>query len=304
MKHVFDGILCLPVTPFKRDEVDTATLRMITGVIIDDGADGIVPTGATGGFPYLLHDERKKIWETVVDEANSRAKVIAGTGAISTKEAIQFTMEARDVGCDGVMLAHPMLMPATDSETYEHFKSVASKVDIPIILYNNPGFGKSMSPGVVTRLAEEFSNVVAYKEDDFFHLRFAEIIRRCRDKITLFTGSPSAYLSFLTHGGHGALIAEFQAFPHLMNGLRESFTRGDHKKALYYHEMILRMFNIIDTYFVGASFWGRYKAIWRLRGVDMSFDVRAPCTPVKPEQLERAKPEFLKLNIDDDWYVK
>ncbi|MFH2110681.1 MAG: dihydrodipicolinate synthase family protein [Candidatus Bathyarchaeota archaeon] len=304
MKNVFDGILCLPVTPFKKDEVDTDTLRKIIDVIIEDGADGLVPTGATGEFPYLLHDERKKTWETVVDETNGRAKVIAGTGAISTKEAIQFTKEAKDIGCDGVMLAHPMLMPATDAETYEHFKAVATKVDIPIIMYNNPGFGKTMSPSVVARLAEEYSNIVSYKEDDFFHLRFAEIIRRCRDKITLFTGSPAAYLSFLTHGGHGALIAEFQAFPHLVNGLRDSFAKCDHEKALYYHEMILKMFNIIDTYFVGASFWGRYKAIWRLRGVDMSFEVRAPCTPVKPEQLEKAKPEFMKLEIDEDWFVR
>ncbi|MBN2333948.1 dihydrodipicolinate synthase family protein [Candidatus Bathyarchaeota archaeon] len=302
-KPRFDGIFCLPVTPFKNDEVDEEGLRKVVEVIVRDGADGLVPTGATGEFPYLLHDERKKVWEITLDVANGKIPVTAGTGALSTKESIQFTQEALDVGCDGVLLSHPMLLPSSDEETYGHFAAVASRVDIPIILYNNPAFGRTMSPSVVERLAEEFDNVVSYKEDDFFHLRFAEIIRKNRKNITLFTGSPSAYLSFLTHGGHGALIAEFQSFPHLMKGVKESYEKGDHEKALYYHERIVEMFNVINKYFVGASFWGRYKAIWRLRGLDIEYDVRAPCSPVRPEQLEKAKPEFMKLDVTDSWYV-
>ena len=302
-KPMFEGIFCLPVTPFRNDEVDEEGLRRVVEVILRDGADGLVPTGATGEFPFLLHDERRRIWEITIDVANGKLPVTAGTGAVSTKEAIQFTREAKDVGCDGVMLSHPILLQANDQETYGHFAAVASKVDIPIIMYNNPGFGRTMSPSVVERLAEEFDNIVSYKEDDFFHPRFAQIIRRNRHRITLFTGSPAAYLSFLTHGGHGALIAEFQAFPHLMKGVKASHEKGDHERALYYHEKILQMFSVIDTHFAGASFWGRYKAIWRLRGLDVEYDVRAPCTPVSPTQLEKAKPEFMKLDVTDSWYV-
>lgn len=157
---------------------------------------------------------------------------------------------------------------------------------------------------MVEKLANDFDNIVSYKEDDFNHIRFVDIIKRCREKITLFTGSPSAYLSFLVHGAHGALIAEFQSFPHLVLGLKHSYEKHDMEKALYYHDMILKMFDIIRRYFVGASFWGRYKAIWRLRGIDVDWRVRGPCTPVKPQQLEKAKPEFLKLDITEDWYVK
>jgi 4-hydroxy-tetrahydrodipicolinate synthase len=305
IREGFRGILCLPVTPFTDDdEVDEDGLRRIIDVIIGDGADGLVPTGATGEFPYLLHEERKKVWEVVLDQANGKVPVLAGTGAVSTREALLFTKEAMDVGCDGVMLSHPILTQATDAEAYGYFEAIATKVDVPILVYNNPGIGRSMSPDLVERLADDFDNIVSYKEDDFNHQRFAEVIRRCKQKITVFTGSPAAYLSFLVHGGHGALVAEFQAFPHLMKGLRRGYEKGDVKKALYYHELIMRMFNIIGTYFGGASFWGRYKAIWRLRGVDLNLRVRGPCTPVTPEQLERAKPEFLKLDIDETWYVK
>ena len=305
IREGFSGILCLPVTPFTSgDKVDERGLREIVGVIIRDGADGLVPTGATGEFPYLLHEERRRVWEIVLDEVNGRVPVLAGTGAISTIEALSFTKTAEDLGCDGVMLSHPILTQATDPEAYGYFETIASKVDIPILVYNNPGIGRSMSPDLVERLADDFDNVVSYKEDDFNHHRFAEIIRRCKDKITIFTGSPGAYLSFLVHGGHGALIAEFQAFPHLMRGLKSSYEKGDMEKAVYYHELILKMFQIIGKHFGEASFWGRYKAIWRLRGVDIDFRVRGPCTPVNPRQLEDAKPEFLKLDIDETWYVR
>ncbi len=303
-KGKFGGILCLPVTPFVAggEEIDEEAYRRIVDVIIEDGADALVPVGATGEFPYLLHEERKRIMELTVDEANGRVPVIAGTGAMSTKEARMFTQYAKDVGCDGVMLSHPLMVRANDHETYAHFEHIATRVDIPIILYNNPGFGASISPGVVARLAENLDNVVGYKEDDFFALRYSDIIWRVREKIAVYTGSPTAYLSFLVQGATGALIAEFQAFPHIMLGLKEAWEKKDLKKALYYHELVVKMFNIIDTYFGSASFWGRYKAIWRLRGVDMELDVRAPCTPVTPEQLERAAPEFMKLDIEKTWF--
>ncbi len=303
-KGKFKGILCLPVTPFMAggEEIDEEALRRIVDIIIEDGADALVPVGATGEFLYLLHEERKRVIDITVDQANGRVPVIAGTGALSTLEARQFTQYAKDVGCDGVLLSHPMMLRHNDHETYAHFADIASKVDEPIILYNNPQFGASISPSVVERLAENFDQVVGYKEDDFFSLRYNDIIVRTREKIGIYTGSPSAYLAFLAQGAAGALIAEFQAFPHLMLGVKQAWEKKDMKKALYYHEKIVKMFNIIDANFAGASFWGRYKAIWRLRGVDMELDVRMPCTPVTPEQLEKAEPEFMKLDIEKTWF--
>jgi 4-hydroxy-tetrahydrodipicolinate synthase len=303
-KGKFSGILCLPVTPFVAggEEVDEEALRRIIDVIIEDGADALVPVGATGEFLYLLHEERKRIINIAVDQANGRVPVIAGTGALSTMEARMFTKYAKDVGCDGVLLSHPMMLRHNDHETYAHFEDIATKVDVPIILYNNPQFGASISPHIVAALAENFDNVVGYKEDDFFSLRYNDIIAKTREKIGIYTGSPSAYLAFLAQGAAGALIAEFQAFPHLMLGVKNAWENKDMKKALYYHEMIVKMFNIIDANFAGASFWGRYKAIWRLRGVDLELDVRMPCSPVTPEQLERAAPEFMKLDIEKTWF--
>ena len=304
-KGKFNGILCLPVTPLVSggDSIDEEAMRRIVDIIIEDGADALVPVGATGEFPYLLHEERKRVIDITVDQANGRVPVIAGTGALSTKEARMFTQYAKDVGCAGVLLSHPLMVRANDHETYHHFEAIATKVDIPIILYNNPGFGASISPSVVSRLVENFDNVVGYKEDDFFSLRYSDIIWRVREKIAVYTGSPSAYLAFLAQGATGALIAEFQAFPHIMLGLKNAWEKKDMNKALYYHELIVKMFNIIDANFGSASFWGRYKAIWRLRGVDMELDVRDPCTPVTPEQLEKAAPEFMKLDIEKTWFM-
>ena len=303
-KDGFHGILCLPVTPFTRgDEVDEPALRQIVEKIITDGANGLVPTGATGEFPHLLHQERKKIWEIVLDQTNSRIPVLAGTGAISTKESLQFTQEALDVGCNGVMLSHPLLFPTSDEATYGYFETIASKVDIPILMYNNPGLGRTMSPDVIERLADNLDNIVSYKEDDFNNDRFAKIIYKCRDKITIFIGNPAVYLSFLYHGAHGALIAQFQSFPHLMLGLKKSFEHGDRDQTLHYHEMIMKMFEIINRYFTGTSFAGYHKAIWKLRGADLELHVRAPQISATMEQVEKAKPELLKLDLPDNWYI-
>jgi 4-hydroxy-tetrahydrodipicolinate synthase len=303
-KNSFKGILCLPVTPFtKNDEIDEPALRQIVEKIITDGADALVPTGATGEFPHLLHEERQQIWKIVLDHTNGRIPVLAGTGGISIKESLMFTKQAKDIGCDGVMLSHPILFKTTDDETYNYFEAIASKVDIPILMYNNPGLGRTMSPNVIERLADNFENVVSYKEDDFNNDRFARVIYRCRKKISIFIGNPAVYLSFLSHGAHGALIAQFQAFPHLMLGLKHSFEQGDSEKTMYYHEMIMRMFDIIDTNFAGTSFAGYHKAIWRLRGADLDLRVRGPQTPARPDQLEKARADFLTLDIPENWYL-
>lgn len=294
----FKGILCLPVTPFTKDEeVDEEALRTIVDVIIGDGADGLVPTGATGEFPYLLHEERKRVQEVVLDQTNGRVPVIAGTGATNTKEALIFTKYAENIGCDGVMLSHPILMRATDDQTYSYYAKIVAKVDIPVVMYNNPHLGQSMSPDLVEKLATDFDNVVSYKDDDFQYHRFAEIIRRCKDKITIFTGSPGALFAFLTLGAHGALVAEFQAFPHLVRGVYDSFLKGDLEKTLKFHDKIMEMFHIIMTHFGNASFAARYKAIHKLRGVDLELVVRHPNIPVTLEQLKRAESAFLKLGL-------
>jgi len=303
-KDSFEGILCLPVTPFNRkDEVDEAALRQIIEKLITDGVSALVPTGATGEFPHLLHEERKHIWEIVLDQANGRVPILAGTGAISTKESLMFTQQALDVGCDGVMLSHPLLFNTTDEETYGYFEKIATKVDIPILMYNNPGLGKTMSPGVIERLADNFENIVSYKEDDFDNDRFAKIIYRCRKKISIFIGNPAVYLSFLSHGAHGALIAQYQSFPHLIHGLKDSFEKSDTEKTMHYHEMIMKMFEIINRNFTGTSFAGYHKAIWKIRGADLDLRVRGPQTPAKPDMLEKAKAEFMELDIPDNWYV-
>ena len=195
------------------------------------------------------------------------------------------------------MLSHPVLMQANDEQTYQFFTKIASSVEIPILMYNNPGLGRTMSPGVIERLADEFDNIVAYKEDDFNAMRFGRIIRRCRDKLRILIGYPGALLEFLTLGAHGCLVAEYQAFPHLIHGVMDAFEKGDKEEAIEYHEKILEMFRIIETHFVGVSFPARYKATWRLRGLDINLDVRHPHNPVTTEQLKKATPEFEKLGI-------
>ncbi len=298
IREGFKGILCLPVTPLtKDDEIDEDALRSVVDIIIEEGADALVPTGATGEFAYLMHEERKKVQDIVLDQANGRVPVIAGTGATNTKEALIYTQYAKDIGCDGVLLSLPILLKAKDEQTYNYFEKIAPKVDIPIIVYNNPAINVSVSPQLVEKLATDFDTVVSYKEDDFNYHRFAEIIWRCKDKITIFSGSSYAILPFLVLGGHGGLVAEFQAFPDLVKGVIEAFNKNDLTKALEFHEKLMEIRIAVMTHFGNASFAARYKALLKLRGVDMELTVRHPHTPVTPEQLKNAESVFTRLGL-------
>jgi dihydrodipicolinate synthase/N-acetylneuraminate lyase len=103
--------------------------------------------------------------------------------------------------------------------------------------------------------------------------------------------------TFLSLGADGALVAQFQLFPHLVKGVFESYSKGDLKKTLDFHEKSMELYNIINKYFGNANLAAQCKAIWRLRGVDMEFAVRHPHFPVTQEQLDRAEPEFMKLGL-------
>jgi dihydrodipicolinate synthase/N-acetylneuraminate lyase len=166
----------------------------------------------------------------------------------------------------------------------------------------NPSWGNFFDSGNI--IVQFLKLHIMYKKPALKHIiarahpHFAELIRLTKDKITIFTGSPAALFAFLQLGAHGALVAEFQAFPHLVKGVYESFNKGDLADTLEYHEKIMTMFNIIRKHFVGASFAGRYKAILKLRGIDIDLAVRHPGLSVTPEQLKKAEPELMELGLE------
>jgi len=205
VSDAFHGVFSALVTPMTAEgEVDLAALaRFVDYLIADCGVHGVVPLGSTGEFYALRAGEREAVVGAVVEAAGRRVPVLVGTNAGSTEEVATFSRQAELLGADGVLLAAPYYSLPTHEELYEHFRAVDAAVDIPIMLYNYPGrTGVDMTPDLVERLAG-LDTVQYIKESSGDVTRVSEIIRRCRDNITVFCGCDTLALESFLLGAAG-----------------------------------------------------------------------------------------------------
>jgi 4-hydroxy-tetrahydrodipicolinate synthase len=142
---MFKGSLVAMITPFtENDKVDEKGIKeLVEFHIIKNGTNGIVPCGTTGESPTLSHEEHKKVVELTIKAVAGRVPVIAGAGSNCTREALDLTSHAKEVGADGVLIITPYYNKPTQKGLYLHFKKIAEEVDIPIVVYNVPSRGIS-----------------------------------------------------------------------------------------------------------------------------------------------------------------
>ena len=162
------GSITALITPFTAGKVDEAAFRKLVNWQIEQGTNGLVPCGTTGESPTLSHDEHARVIELCVEEAKGRVPVIAGAGSNSTEEAIMRTRHAKEVGCDAVLHVTGYYNKPTQEGQYRHFMAVADAVDIPVILYNIPGYNAhggsgciSVTSNIAPRLCAEFQAACA-----------------------------------------------------------------------------------------------------------------------------------------------
>ena len=169
------------VTPFHGDDtVNLEALRRLVGFHVENGSQGVLILGSTGEAIMLSQEERKRIIDTVLDEANGRIPVMVGVAAVSTRQTIENARYALEAGADaGLVVQPPYIKPRQDS-LYHYFKEVASSVDLPLVIYNNPErCGVNVEPETVARLAQH-PNIVALKEagpNPYGVLRVLELTR-------------------------------------------------------------------------------------------------------------------------------
>jgi 4-hydroxy-tetrahydrodipicolinate synthase len=229
----FGGMFVPHITPFSREgDLEEEALRTCVTFWIDANVSGLVPCGSNGEAPYLSRDERMKVIQTVIDEANGKVPVIAGTGTMSTKETILFTKDAKDLGADAALVVTPFYFKLSNREIYEHYKTLLETVDLPIILYSVPKFtGFYLEPTLIYRLVSDCSNIVGVK-DSGGNLEFiTETVRMVGDKISVLAGTADVTLASLLSGGSGAVIAVANVFPKMCSDLYELFRKGDYEKA-------------------------------------------------------------------------
>src|SRR5512142_1050680 len=232
---MFKGVITALVTPFRDDRVDEEALRRLVDEQIRAGIDGLVPVGTTGESPTLSNEEHIRVVEIVAQEARKRVPIIAGTGANSTREAIELTQAAKAVGADGTLQVTPYYNKPTQDGLFRHFKAVADAAPLPMVVYNVPGrTGCDLLADTVARLCD-VPTVVAIKEATGSAQRAAQIISRVGDRLTVLSGDDATAYPLYTLGAQGCISVVSNVAPKDMAATWDAWVGGDWKKARELH---------------------------------------------------------------------
>jgi len=229
---MFRGSMVALVTPMFADgSLDHEAMARLVEWHIEQGTQAIVAVGTTGESATLDENEHCQVIREVVDLANGRIPVIAGTGANSTREAIDLTRCALEGGADACLLVTPYYNKPTQEGLYLHHKAIAEAVPIPQILYNVPGrTACDMLPDTVRRLAD-ISNIVGLKEATGSLQRLGELLELCGDGLDLYSGDDATGLEFMLGGGKGVISVTANVAPQAMQQMCEAALSGDRQAA-------------------------------------------------------------------------
>ena len=230
--------------------------------------------GTTGESPTVTHDEHERIIAIVCEQAAGRVKVVAGTGSNSTTEAVRLTKFAKSAGADCALMVAPYYNKPTQEGFYQHFRSVAEAVDLPIMLYNIPGrTAKNMEPDTIARLAE-LPTIVAIKESTGSMDQASQIAQTTN--LTLLSGDDSLTLPLMSLGGEGVVSVVGNIVPRDVKSLISAFRSGDLAGARNWHR---KLFPLCRDLLGLATNPIPIKAAMRILGRDTG-EVRLPMTPL------------------------
>jgi len=227
------GIMPALVTPFAKDgkQVDEEQMRVLVNHCIELGVHGVVPCGTTGEFVNMSVEERKRVIDVVVDEVNGRVAVIAGTGASGTEQALEMTKYAKDVGADAALIVTPYYLKPTSRGVYEHYFTIASKVDLPLILYNIPQCTGLPLPWQMVEDLAQIPNIVGVKDSSGQLSFILAVLEKVRDKINVMCGHDEVVVAALAAGASGAILASANFIPEVWVEIYNSVQKGDLQRA-------------------------------------------------------------------------
>ena len=229
------------VTPFIDGGVDEEKLRDLVEFQIENGTDAIVPCGTTGESSTLDYVEHDRIVRIVVDQVSGRVPVIAGVGSNSTREAIEITRRAKDLGADGALLVTPYYNKPSQEGLFLHYRSIADAVALPQVLYNVPGrTSVNLLPETVARLAVH-SHIVAIKEASGSLQQACEILSLCGEHLTVLSGDDFITLPMLTCGAKGVISVTANIMPKEVADLVDAFFAGNLEEARRLHLYLLKI---------------------------------------------------------------
>ncbi|MCB1178067.1 MAG: 4-hydroxy-tetrahydrodipicolinate synthase [Leptospiraceae bacterium] len=247
---MFQGVFTAIITPFKNDKIDYDSYFKILDKQIFAGIDGIVPCGTTGESPTLTYEEHTELIQKTVLYVNKRAKVIAGTGSNSTREAIFLTEEACKSGVDGVLSVNPYYNKPTQEGLFQHFKSVAEASSVPVMLYNIPGrTAVSLTPDTIKKLSK-VKNISSLKEATGDLNFMTRVISLVSPDFHILSGDDNLILPLLSIGGRGVVSVVSNIFPKTVKTIVDLFREGKLTEA---REKFYEVYPIMHMAFIETN---------------------------------------------------
>ena len=296
---MFTGTGTALVTPFRPDgSLDEAALRSLVKRQIDAGINVLVPCGTTGESPTLTHAEHLRVVELTLEIAKGKVPVLAGAGGYNTSEVIALANELQQLGADGILSVTPYYNKPTQEGLFQHFKAIASAVNLPIILYSVQGrTGVNIEPSTVLRLSQ-IPNIVGIKEASGNISQMGAILNLVPKDFLVLSGDDSLTLPLIALGGRGLISVASNEIPAEMTRLVQSALSGDFVEArrLHFQYLSLMDINFVESNPIpvkaALAEMGLLQSVWRL-----------PLVAPKPENLARIRAVLESLNLIERVHV-
>jgi len=288
------GSIVALVTPLDCDGlINEKEFRSLINWHINNHTDGVLTCGTTGESATLTHQEHRKLIEIAVEEVNGRIPVIAGCGSNSTSEALELVEHAKKVGADYALVITPYYNKPTQEGLYRHFKKIADKVDIPVIIYNVPSrTGSNILPETTARLYKDCQNIVGIKEASGSMDQVTKIMTLVDDQFLLFSGADEINLPIMSVGAVGAISVVANIVPKESHDLVMNFLNGNFQEAkrlqLYLYDLIKILF--VETNPIPV------KTALNLMGL-LKFNLRLPLCELSKENYSKLKEVLKKYKL-------
>jgi 4-hydroxy-tetrahydrodipicolinate synthase len=234
------GSLVAVVTPMHEDgSLDLDAYRRLIDWHIAEGTNAIVSVGTTGESPTVTPEEHGELIRVAVETVRGRVPVIAGTGGNSTSEAIELTEHARKVGADATLQVVPYYNKPTQEGLYRHFRTIAERVDLPMILYNVPGRTVADLGTETTLRLAQVPGIVGLKDATSDMGRAAEVLKKAPPAFALYSGNDDTALALMLLGGHGVISVTANIAPRLMSDMCRAALSGDFAAARAINDRLL-----------------------------------------------------------------
>lgn len=279
------GSLVAIVTPMHEDgALDLDAFRRLIDWHVSEGTDGIVVVGTTGESPTVDFEEHHLLIDTAVKHAAKRIPIIAGTGANSTREAIDLAEHARKSGADMSLSVVPYYNKPSQEGLYRHFRAIAEAVDLPHIVYNVPGrTAADLQNETMLRLAE-IPNIVGIKDATANLERGSDLLRRKPPRFRVYSGDDATGLALMLLGGDGVISVTANVAPRLMHDMCKAALSGNARVA---REINNKLLGLHRHLFCEAN---PIPVKWAMRELGLiAGGIRLPLTPLAEEFHNRVR---------------